>query len=694
MRATMRAHAVLERRIVAARERAFVGRTAELALFERTLTGAPDAYPVLWFHGPGGIGKSALLDRFAHRARAEGRSVVTVDADSAEPTVEAFACAAQPVLREPGAVLLVDAFERCQALENWLMEDFLPRIPLGVAVVVAGRDAPDPRWTADPGWADVLRSVALREFDSVEAARYLQLRGLPGAAQLSLLPIVGGNPLALSLAAEAMIAAGRTAVTEVSKAAGPLAEWRPGQDVLRSLLPHLLGRLPSPEHRRALEVCAHLRVTTETLLRDVVGERAPELFDWLRAQPFVEGAEDGLYPHDAVCGALRTDLRWRDPEGSSRLHEQLHGALLGRVRSVGDAEVPRAVHDLMYLHVTPDHRCGYRTVGVGIRDVPYVSTDRQEVLALTRQVEGGDSAALVAHWLDRQPEAFRVHRGAWRHENDIIGFSAFLRVPIGPPDTAGEHEDPVVAAAQAHARNAAPSLAGDQLGVARFLVVEPGPRADDSQRVMWWRGAGEVLRTDGLAWVFTAARVGGRGWTLPERYLTPLDQWPVAAGHAHTLHALDLRAHPLAPLLEATLRARLSGEPRPEHATRREPRTVAPALHRAEFDAAVRDALRALRTPDVLAVNPLSRCRIAGGQGTDLAGVLDRAIAALPRERGGTKWHRALTTTYVKGSPTQQAAAHRLGLPFSTYRRHLTGAVQRVCDLLWQWELNGVPPGA
>lgn len=694
MRATTRAHAVLERRILAARERTFVGRTHELALFEKTLTGAPDTHPVLWFHGPGGIGKSALLDRFARTARAAGRFVVAVDGRSVETTAEAFASAAEPVLREPGAVLLVDAFERCRGLETWLMEDFLPRIPLGAAVVIAGRDAPDPRWTADPGWADVLRSVALREFDAVDAARYLQLRGLPGAAQASLLPIVGGNPLALSLAAEAMIAAGRPALTEHSKAARKLAEWRLGQEVLGSLLPHLLGRLPSPEHRRALEICAHLRVTTEALLRDVLGERAPELFDWLRAQPFVSGAEDGLYPHDAVCGALRADLRWRDPEGARQLHGQLHGALLDRVRSVADAEVPRAVHDLMYLHMPPGHQCGYRGavgVGVGVRDVPYAPADRPQVLALARQVEGDESAELVAHWLDRQPEAFRVHRVAWRDENEIAAFSAFLRVPVGASEAADSDADPVVSAARAHARTTAPALTGDQLGVARFLFVPPGPRADDSQRVMWWRVAGQVLRTDELAWVFTAARAG-HGWTLPERYLTPLDQRPVAAGHTYTLHALDLRAHPLAPLLETTLRARLSGEPRPERATRRAGRTAAPVLHRADFDAAVRDALRALRTPDLLAVNPLTRCRIADVPGTDLAGVLARAIAALPRERRGTKWHRALVTTYVKGSPTQQAAAHRLGLPFSTYRRHLTGGVQRVCDLLWQWELKGVPP--
>jgi hypothetical protein len=210
---------------------------------------------------------------------------------------------------------------------------------------------------------------------------------------------------------------------------------------------------------------------------------------------------------------------------------------------------------------------------------------------------------------------------------------------------------------------------------------------------MGWRLAGETLRAEGATWIFTAARDGHRDW-FPERYLSPLDERPVAAGHTFTLRALDLRAHPLVPLLETTLRARLSGEPRPECAPRREPRTAHPGLQRTEFDAAVRDALRALRAPGLLAVNPLTRCRITTGADTDLAGVLDRAIAELPRERGGAKWHRALVTTYVKGSPTQQAAAHRLGLPFSTYRRHLTGAVQRVCDLLWQWELNGTPPAA
>jgi hypothetical protein len=37
----------------------------------------------------------------------------------------------------------------------------------------------------------------------------------------------------------------------------------------------------------------------------------------------------------------------------------------------------------------------------------------------------------------------------------------------------------------------------------------------------------------------------------------------------------------------------------------------------------------------------------------------------------------------------QEAAAERLGLPFSTYRRHLTTGVERVTGWLWQRELHG-----
>ena len=41
-------------------------------------------------------------------------------------------------------------------------------------------------------------------------------------------------------------------------------------------------------------------------------------------------------------------------------------------------------------------------------------------------------------------------------------------------------------------------------------------------------------------------------------------------------------------------------------------------------------------------------------------------------------------------APTQEAAAERLSLPFSTYRRHLNRGLDELCGLLWKAENHGL----
>jgi ABC-type transport system involved in cytochrome c biogenesis ATPase subunit len=52
-------------RLQRARDRVFAGRAAELGIFRSALSGDGKAPAVLYVHGPGGIGKSMLLRRFA-----------------------------------------------------------------------------------------------------------------------------------------------------------------------------------------------------------------------------------------------------------------------------------------------------------------------------------------------------------------------------------------------------------------------------------------------------------------------------------------------------------------------------------------------------------------------------------------------------------------------------------------------------
>jgi len=119
------------------------------------------------------------------------------------------------------------------------------------------------------------------------------------------------------------------------------------------------------------------------------------------------------------------------------------------------------------------------------------------------------------------------------------------------------------------------------------------------------------------------------------------------------------------------------------------------ALSQPEFADAVRRALRDMHRPEALAANPLARTRVVRDHGAGppaheaLRELLGEAIDALRADPRGERLVRALERTYVRPAPTQEAAAELLGLPFSTYRGHLTRGLERIVDWLWQRELYG-----
>jgi hypothetical protein len=73
----------------------------------------------------------------------------------------------------------------------------------------------------------------------------------------------------------------------------------------------------------------------------------------------------------------------------------------------------------------------------------------------------------------------------------------------------------------------------------------------------------------------------------------------------------------------------------------------------------------------------------------DLEGALSDALDALRANPRDDKLFRAVERTYVLPATTQEAAAEALGIPFSSYRRHLVRGVERVTAWLWQREVYG-----
>ncbi len=178
-------------RLKTARRRRFVGRAAELELFLGALAASEPSFSVLWLHGPGGVGKTALLGAFAESAEDVGVKVVSLDLRAIEPSPPAFMAELGRALGLPTealsrealaggepAVLLLDTFEAAVGLEDWLREEFVPSLPARALVVVAGRNGPGAAWRRDPGWGDLLRVVSLRNLGPDEARAFLRGAGV------------------------------------------------------------------------------------------------------------------------------------------------------------------------------------------------------------------------------------------------------------------------------------------------------------------------------------------------------------------------------------------------------------------------------------------------------------------------------------------------------------------------------------
>jgi DNA-binding SARP family transcriptional activator len=312
----------LAARLRAVRQRAFVGRERETAAFRSALDDDAQPFTLLWVTGPGGVGKTSLLRRFAHEAEESGRTVVELDGRVGACTAAAFEADARRMLSRNRSVLIVDGFEAYRPLEAWLREDFLPRLPLGSIAVVADRARPAQDWRSDPAWHELVRLVELGPLPRPDAVRLLALRGLPEHRRDAVLAFAAGNPLALTLAADA------DSDTEAEADAKTDAEpdWSPSQDLIGSLLPRLVGPAPSAGHRLALDACALLPAANEELLRAVLPD--PEIdtaavFAWLRDLPFMESGPHGVHPHGVVRAVLDADLSWRDPERHHLLRSRI-----------------------------------------------------------------------------------------------------------------------------------------------------------------------------------------------------------------------------------------------------------------------------------------------------------------------------------------------------------------------------------
>jgi len=684
----------------AAGRQGFVGRAAELAAFEALLE-HPERISVLWLSALGGVGKTALLHACADRARQAGWLIARIDGRTVAPSPEAFSGAVESaigvdrsVAEDDGAagsglVIFVDTYERLKSLDGWLRQQYLPGLPAKTLIMIASRELPSVDWRTDPVWTAVLRVVPLRNFRPEESRAYLTSRRVPELRQAEVLGFTHGNPLALSLLTDLYgLQPERFTVRH--------------PDVIQALVRRLLDDVPTPLHRRALEVCAHLRVTTEDRLAEALMiSDASWLFERLRSLSFIESGPTGAFPHDLTRDVIEADLRWRSPQRYRQLHDDVRRGIIPRLQHGTLADRQAAFSDLLFLHrENPIMRPLYQWETLGqAAPTPATSDDHDLLSDIVREWQGSTSADILQYWIRRQPGGFWLFRNV---TGDVIGFTCMLELAAATEED--RRVDPAVAAARRYVDEFGPPRPDEAIVYCRWALSRTTALPSDTPGL--WEpicmiNVTQWIGTPRFSWSFIATEDDDR-WEpffahIRQRH-APEAEFSVG-GHGYAVFAHDWRAEPPLTWLREMAERELATTP---SADRDDMDTLRPivVLSHPEFATAVRHALRDYARPDRLAGNALLSSRLVtertGPERTEgqsssetLRQLIRQGAEELNTHPRDQRLYRALYRTFFNPAATQERAADLLGLPFSTYRAHLRVGTERVTELLWQQELYG-----
>lgn len=432
------------------RHRSFVGRQRELALLERCTE--PDGPAVTFLHGIGGMGKSALLAVLGERWRTRGVRSVYLDARGIEPTARGFwqalggELAVTALAAEPGvSVLIVDHCELLRLLDAWLRQEFVPRLPARVRLILAGRHPPTAGWTTTPGWQPLVQSCALPALDESESRALLETRQAPAALVPGIVRFAQGHPLALELALAA-------------------AAERPGFDfeapdrsrVVARLARLFLQDLADTELRTALEAACVVRHADRSFLASLLGqEAATQAMERLGELGFMERTAEGLCLHPSVRQALEEELRTIDPIRHRELRRAAWHHLRRALPSVGRAHLWRHAADALFLLERPLVREAFFPSARDLFVVePAQDRDWPELATIASAYDSAEGVAVIEAFFDHARHAVHVARS---EQGEVAAFYVLARSDQVPEGVLAR--DPLIAGWVArHPRDEAPAL--------------------------------------------------------------------------------------------------------------------------------------------------------------------------------------------------------------------------------------------
>jgi hypothetical protein len=377
----------------------FVGRTRQLGLVGDALAGRSNLR-IFHVHGPGGVGKSALLRAIERQARAAGHPIVRLDGRLIAPTPDALAT---DVARadQDGSLLIIDEADELVPLRFELRHLLQTSIRSSTVVVLAGRAAPGREWF-DDGLDQVSAEILVRPLDNTEGRELLRRYEVVDPAGVDqLLRWASGYPLALTVGANLL-----GAPPEPTASNGRMGPASSGDGLDDLILARLGGREIADVDPDVLDVaCVAPAVDSRLLAAVLPGRPTRSGLAQLRALSVSEQLGSRTTLHRLVRSALRSRLRESDPDR----YRTIVLRVADHLRQRALAEDPMIALELADLIENPDVRLGFDASTSHYADFPRPG-DVDELAAFS---DAADTAwfARFRRWCEEQPrQAIAVRR--------------------------------------------------------------------------------------------------------------------------------------------------------------------------------------------------------------------------------------------------------------------------------------------
>lgn len=669
------------------RKKNFVGRQTELQFFSALLQKASPTYHLIYIYGPGGQGKTALLKQMADACVENSTPFIHLDCRYIEARPDSFKQSFQ--LSSPfgeaeiidaidshqrPVVLMIDTYEKLKPLDDWLRMDFLPELPGNVITVITGRSGLPTNWKTDPGWQSITKTFSLKELSNEESAQLLNRRSIPNEHVQRIVEYTHGNPLALSIVADMFDQRSNSHFDPLDS-----------PDIMKTLLEQFVQEVPSPAHKAALELCSLVNVTTEQLIEEVLGvQLAHELFNWLTTLTFIEKGPAGIYPHDIARDAVASEVHWRNPDWYRHLHIKTQQYYITRLLKKSGESQRALLFGLIFLHrmnpaVKPFFE--FQETGSSWMDI-LREEDKPYLIDMVKKFEGDASAVIFEKWLNHEAAAVWVFRDA---EKMPAGFVLKIDVEKLEKKTHDEAINEMI-----KYKDKLNIEEGQLMTVFRSWMGRVNYQNVSGVQSAIFLAIVQYYFTPGLAVSMLSCAHPGF-WSQVLNYadlhhISELDYKINDTPHGWYMH--DWRDRPPLAWLELMGRREINEEESTES-----PTTGDDSLSEQQFADAVYEALKVIDNPKKLIGNPLLKCRFVkqrnGSEDSQihlalqLADKIKKAVTWFETSPKDETFYRILYRTFINPVGSQEQTADFLYMSFSTYRRNLKKAIEKISDLLW-----------